>query len=457
MKFAQMVQSEPVQETIVPTMEAIAFQYNDPFLPQLEEVVKEYMELVKADTPEKVIEGNKDLKDRFSKLVMDRLGLNVYLITNSHLAATMPNVYVSHSAVVRDAMREYFKMDPSNSGQTLLNVKADGSKLGTVNFEKAKVTGWFSEQPVPVFINFIELMKMADFTSGEITAIIAHELGHDFEGVAQASRINSSNQVIADVVRYIGQKRKEADVTYVYRELRKLDPELEKETVDGLINGDTVVMGISAYRVVQGCVQSLSGSKVYDRTTYEALSDSFATRFGYGAQLATGLDKLINTPSRFVLNILMTYLTTAGFITLIVNLFQLLRRVAAGDATFNILIGIIQRAVGVYVIAKMNRVTTEDYVYDRDTDRFNRIRQNLIESLKNPAIDKATRVAVLEQIEAADKAMKNSKTLPNPVQIALMGVFASDRNAKTAIDGQKQIERLLANDLFIKSSKLQTK
>lgn len=444
----------------IPTLESIAFQKNDRFGPDLEAVMIKYQELVKQGTPARIIEADKDLKDEFSKIVKDRLGLTVYLITNSWLAATYPNAYVRHNAVLTTGAREYTDIDPSASGITSLLAKPDKFVMGTVNTEKAKVTGWLSEQPVPIFMNFIQLMEEADYSSAELTGICLHELGHIFDAAAMATRTNTTNQILSDVVRHIVDKRRGADVEYVYRELKSLDPTLEKETIAGLLSGEATVMGVSAYRLIQGTIRSLSGSSVYDRTSSEAMADSFATRFGYGTALVTGLERSDSTAMRILSDVGIQLMLGLGVVMLIKLLILVAQLVAAGTLGKALLLFIsAMYSYALKMILGFNqlRLSNDAYVYDKGIDRYERVRKNLMETIKDPAVDKDTKTALLLQLKSLEDIIKNRIDVPEIVQKLVSSIFASDRRASTSVAAQKQMETLIANDLFMAAAKLSAK
>lgn len=460
MKFANFIPSQPAQPVPLMTFESIAFQLNDDFGSKIEEIVDEYLKLIRENTPAKVIEANKELKDRMSRVVQQRLGLKIYLVTNSVDAVVYPNVYVQHSSVVRAKLREYYDNDMYSSGLTLMSSNEDGKILGTVDTQKARVTGWLSEQPVPMMINFIRLGSYGIKTSKEITAIILHELGHVFEGAAMATRVNSTNQILADAVKHSQDKGRKT-VEFVYRELSSIDPKLEKDTVEGLVSGNPVVMGVSAFRLIQGTVRSLSGSETYDQTSYESLSDSFAVRFGYAEPLATGLNRLYSHPSRMAMFYMNQILFVYMAISTVMSVHRLITAVMKKGmvnlthrALMAVVVALIQKLVLLSALVNSQRVTKEDMAYDDAKDRINRIRQNVIEQLKDPSIDNNTKLAALGQLAVIHDTMENIKEPPKVFQILLNKIFPADGRAASSIEAQKEMEKLIANDIFIQAEKL---
>lgn len=460
MKLADLQQKEfvPSVEPLKVSMESIAYQHNDPFGPLLESLFLEYMKLVDDGATAEQVEGNQELKKRFENAIYDRLGIKVVFICDKQLAACMPNVYVSHSAVLRDAMRKLIEPYGVMMGITELRSKASGDSLGTVNTEKAKITGWLGQQPIPLFMNFHELKNYKVWNSAELTAICLHELGHIFDSAAKAYTVNNANQIIQDVVKHITDKDRGGDIEYIYKELSKLDPELKKETVEGIKSGNAVVFGISAFRVIQGTVRSISGSKTYDKTSSEALADNFAVRFGYGEPLAVGLEKIMNDPSMVLMKAVIQALNTYAYIFIVKSLYFTLVAVAGGAALSVMgLYSLIFNIFGLYALTVANRHSTQDYEYDKNPDRMRRITNDLIGSLKDPHISKETKLSILEQIKTVNEVRSKVFEIPNLIQAALLLLFSSDRKSYASVKAQQQIESLLANQLFVQAAKLETK
>lgn len=443
-----------VYDVRIPTLESIAYQQNDSFGPDIEALCLRFMEKVKAGATSAQVDKEYALKEAFNKLVRSRIGVNAILYCDGLSAATFPNVYVDHSPIVREATRNYLSYDQGGKGAIKLKIQESGKNLGSVDPVKVKLTGWLSEQEVALYINFNALMAEADYSSAEITAIILHELGHDFEGAAMCARAVSTNLILSDVARHITDDRSGRQ-EYIYRELTKLDPELSKDTVAGLMNGNPVVMGVAAFRLAQGTFRNLSGSRLYSDTSYEALSDSFATRFGYGAALATGFQK---TSERYELfNIAKEVTATVIAIAVSWGLISLFASLMAGVWSLGVLGGIVMQGLTFRAIVRSNRTTNQDNVYDDDFDRIARVKRDLVNGLKSAKISSSEKKALLEQLQTVDKALEKSYNMPAPIRKLLNLVFVSDGRSQKSIEAQKQLEALVANDIFISASKLEQK
>lgn len=448
----------------VETMEAIDYQRNDKFGPELEAVVQEFVKIVKTNVSSKYIEGNKELKDRFNKVVLARTGINAYLITDKLLAATMSNIYSPNSILASKDLSEALSGEyNSMMGAGLLYNKPDGFKVGTVDYKNGRIGGWFSEQPVPVFVNFKQLVQMFRLTAPEITAVIMHELGHDFEGAAMVVKVNTSNQIISDAVVRASQMQPAEQQEYLYKEFSKLNKSVTREDIDGLQSDNPVVLGISAFRTIVASVKSLSGSERHDTTTYEALSDSFAVRFGYGEHLATGLDKLLNSGGRKFMQqyfaVLKAYLVFSVIWNIIkgIKMIYQLKKDGSNKVLKFVIGRIISWAFNLILVKKTfdtERESTRDMTYDLDKDRFIRIRNDMVNSLKDPEIDTKTRLAVLEQIKLLDTIVDKSDNFTGYLgKLALM-ISPSDKLVYNAIKAQQEVEKMIANDIFVTASKL---
>lgn len=436
----------------IPTLESIAYQRNDSFGTDIEAICLKFMEQVQAGASAAKIDAEYKLKEELTNLIKARLGLNVTLFCNGDAAATVANTYVAHSPVVREATRLFLNDDPHAKGGLALRSLPSGSSLGTVDTEKVKLTGWLSEQKLPLYINFNKLMNESEYSSAELTAIILHELGHGFMGAAMCARTVGVNLVISDVVKRLSQKSIGDPTEYVYKELSKIDGDLDKDTVDGIVNGDPVVRGVSLFRLTSGVFRTISGSKVYNDTNFEAISDSFAVRFGYGAALATGLEKLhevtSGTEKMYEIAKAYTFIAVAGI------MIWAMMSLITGVASLGAVIFTVARFELLRQLFNRGRITRSDLAYDADLDRMNRIRNDLINGLKSSSMDNGDKRAILEQIQVVDKAMMSVQNVPKPLRAFISSVMPSDARAMRSIDSQKKIESLIANDIFVSATKM---
>lgn len=440
------------------TMEGIAFQKDDIFGSQIEAIVQKYKDLVDAGLNQKAIASEKGLKTELEELVLRRLGLKVKLVTDSYLAATIPNVYVPHNSVINHDIRWLYEQLDNEVGQKQIRKLKDNVVLGNVNTETAKISGWFSQQTAPLFINFKTLFKSFDVTVPEVTAFILHELGHDWSAVEYSSAVNQTNRILSELARYISTDERK-DVDYIYRNVKEVYPDATRDIAEGLASGNSVVMSIANYRLIVGTVNTLMFDKAYDRTTFEASSDNFAARFGYGLEIVTGLEKLEKkypeyegSKERFkaqlivfsicaALTVLYTFIAYSGGAVAFLFLGPLLY----------LLIVVMALLVGA------QRTAGKDMTYDNIRDRYMRVRAQMVELIKDPTVDREAKLAILDQIKTIDLIIANKRVFTSFVEKFFRKVSVVDRKAFASIEAQQEIEQMIANNVFVAANRLALK
>lgn len=440
------------------TPESIAFQKNDSFGPQLEAVVSKYKDLVDAGANQKAIRAAKELKVELEAVIFRRLGLSVSLITDGYLAATIPNVFIPHNPMIQDVAREFFEVWGKGAQDKLEKLK-NNTIVGTVNTETATVSGWFSQQKAPLFVNFKALFSSYGLTVPQVVAVILHELGHDFNAVIFSANINTTNQIVADIARHITSSDRGGDVNYIYAKLKLIDRKASKDIAEALASGNRVVLSVGTFRLLNLITQSVMNNHVYDRTSFEATSDQFVSRFGYGAFLFQALEALQRDSSEYEQS-------KAAFAASAIALFMFgwLAWVYAlvalfGPVLLKIPFGLLSYGFGklCLIVLDANSVSGSDRTYDNLRDRYMRIRLQLVEMIKDPDIDRAAKTTLLEEIKLLDIAISQKKVFDNPITKMLLLVSSKDQRAEANIKLQRDIESLLANEMFVAANELQVK
>lgn len=451
-------QQNDIYDAKLVTMESIAFQNNDTFGPRLEEVISKFKALVDSGVKKRVVNDAKELRSEIEDIISSRLNIKIELITNSYLAATIPNVYVPHNPVIREDIRFIFEQLDNAGGQNLLEKLKNKTVVGSVDTKSARVSGWFSQQVCPVFIDFYSFFNDYKMTVPEVTAILLHELGHVFKGIIFCANINTTNQVLSDIARNIN-KPGYSDIKYVYTKLKSIDPLTTHEIAQGLCSGNKVIMNISAYRVFVGVTKSLMNDGAYDKTTYEALSDQFCTRFGYGLPLVTGLEKLENTYSEYQESVelyqdlsdllIKTCLISLGcfMMTLIPNIIVKIFGVILGTG-FSLL---------AKVLIDTQRPSIKDMTYDNIRDRYMRIRNQIVELIKDPDLTSDVKTSLLNEITAVDLIIEDKKVFKSSIEKLASFIIPSDRKTVVSIQQQREIEDMIANDIFVSAQRLSLK
>lgn len=438
----------------IPNMSSFALEMievqNDNFgkdLEALHTVLKEI--IIKNNIRAKDVAELKVIND-IKKLVHTRLGLNVRFITNSIIAAVMP-FYPGPNHVF---MHKMFKGDLMVPDQKAFIKKNEGKK-GSVDLKKAKVSGTFSEYEVKMYMNYIDLFKELKASPAEATAILLHELGHAFYSCSYSDRIDTTNQILSDIATNLTGK-KDLTTEIVYKEITKLNPNVTEAYIDEIVNGNRVIAGPKLAKVIFEGFHHQLKDETYDRTSFEAMADNFAGRFGYGRPLITGLEKLghlYQSPDYYTSMRMSMYWGQIILLTV-------LTIAVIGLVGFTIPAVIISSLIITFFIYAWGEAN-KDYTYDDTKFRFNRVKQDMINQLKpllekDDGASKAQIKQLLDNIEDAQRAMDEVKPFSLLFSTFSNFVFPSNRKARQSVKEQQLIESLAANDLFIKAASLKT-
>ena len=387
-----------------------------------------------------------DEAKKIEELVYKRLGMKIKLVTHTMLAAILPFYSNKNHIFVDEFFRGNFVI---GSQDKILAKSAD--KKGYVDLRNAKLGGVFSEYINPVYMNFKDLFEYYNLTASEVVGVLLHELGHGFEICEYSDRMDTNNQIIADVSKRIAEK-KDNDLEYVFREVQKIDKNYTLQQTEDLVNGNRIIGSVRWFQLIVKAaghdVSKQSSNSKYDETSFETLADNFANRFGYGRHLIVGLNKLYEkgwypqkSKSAFIFTQIieiMSFVIFCGlsavsgpFLMVFFGLVAFLKIATAGEAM-------------------------KDYTYDELKIRYARVRNDMVEFLKDPNLDKKQVQSVLASIKVTDKIISetnNHKFLFNHMANFF---FSGSRAANKAINEQRLIEELVANDLFVKSAELRS-
>jgi len=389
-----------------------------------------------------------------TKLVYTRLKAKIEIVVNSNLAAVMPFYSNRHHVFINKMWRGNFSIKEQTH---FLETMTD--RKGYVDLENAKLGGFFSMYTHKVFMNFEELFRNVGMDAAEATAVFLHELGHLFGACVYSDRIDTNNQIMMAVAEHVATKNREVNLTYVYTEIKKVHPKVSEEELDKLCSGNRIIAGYQWYRFVlkanglEGISQNASkqGEEVYDNTSFEALADNFATRFGYGAELISALDKL--GAAFGDINKSLGWITLHQFMIAIYYSAAIIIGMLMFISAPISLVGLL----GIFVIFAITYSGAEhnkSYTYDDLKIRYVRIRHQLVEHLKNFRLPKEEAEDVLAAIEFADSSIKDTYQYRTMIEVVANFVFSNSQNTRDAKSEQRLIEDLAHNDFFIRSAQL---
>lgn len=426
-------------------LELISFQ-NDDFGARLEIVMTELHKKIRDNVypAGENIRRTQEVK-QLEQMTKERLGLTVSIETNEHLAAIIPFYPNRHHIF----LSEFWRGNISLRDQNRILDRKD-VQHGTVNTDKARLTGIFSEYVNETFMHFRDLVKYYDLTPPEMTAVYLHELGHGWDGCEYADRLESNNQVIAEVFRHITDRGDKTDMKYVYKELRKVNEEITEKEIDSLVNGNKVIAGYTWFKVCVGGVNSQMSNKTYDKTSFEAASDSFANRFGYGRAIVTALEKL-HKDQRFFMSsktgAVVGYIGSAIANCAILGL--ILTLIGAGSVLVAVYLSFF-----LAISLRMSGSDLKDLTYDELKVRYGRIRNDMIEFLKRSNTPDEKMKEIILSIKEVDSIMETIGTGRTFLGDVADIMFSGASQASRSIKEQQLLENMISNDLFLASSEL---
>jgi hypothetical protein len=419
-------------------LEAIAFQSNHKGK-QIELLINQ----LRAKTYNaKQAQNSSEIK-ALQKSIHDLFGLKAKLIVDTDiLAAIELSVIKSNHIFFDQEVRHWFK-DDLNKVKKKVKSHVDSS---TVDLKNAYISGIFSTIELPVYLSWNSLINNSNYSDAEITAILLHELGHGFTTFEYYSRFVATNQALAIVANTLLHKENTKEYQYVLKEVGKEFLNDETRFSDLVEVKDTKVVIPYIFSTIIKETKSEMGTLYYDRVACEFLADNFVARLQYGKEIVSGLDKLhpgfMPEKSPWMQIVFdLSGLLMAFSITVVVT---------GGLNIFALVLSIFWA----WSFMEGGKIQNYDFTYDRLKIRYTRVKEQMIQDLKRDKFDPATIAQKIKDIDAVNEIVKQTY-ITNSWNIRLMKfLLPGQRKAHAALQMQRDLEELTANDLFVKSAQL---
>jgi hypothetical protein len=403
-----------------------------------------FKELVLAITELKK-EKAKEIKDSdkaalISTIIKNYTGFNNITVNvgDDGPAIVLPNVN-KNNVLVNDFMKDYTN---SSDGLRLIN-EAGGVLKGKVNLKTGKVSGVFADLPATLHLN-ADLLKDPSFSVEEHAAMTLHEVGHLETYCEYMARTVTTNQALAGLSRGLMNAKTPDEREMLLVSVKKA---LKLESLDAVAlakeNNNTAVELVVVTNITVDAADEI-GANIYDYNTWEYLSDQYATRNGAGVHLVTALDKL----HRRYGNI--SYRSTAGYLAMEgLKAALIIGGILAASSGF--LLPKIAMTLGIVFIAMDGM---GDGTYDRPGVRLKRIRNDIVEALKDKKLKPEEGAQLTDDLLAIDEVLSH---INDREQLfgKLWNLFS--KNARKRMQQEKlakELEGIATNDLFVQSAKL---
>jgi hypothetical protein len=442
------------------SLETIDFQTDD-FPKRLENIFKEIEiqceGINRIDSDEQYnsyfTEFNKRLKD----CVEQRIGIKIYFICSAVdiMQSKYPSWYLNSPINFLDIkklnLRDVLEMrkthSKANNKKIIIDTKKAYIKGDLINITESQ-NGYHKILYSPVI-----LMKDLKITPKEMAAGVLHEIGHIFTYYEYMNRLETTNEILADIASNLSNKQDKRE--YVFVELLQ-NKVIGQKDYDYLIkNSGTFLLGNNLFSIVYKNLSSQLPNTVYSKTMNETLADAFATRFGMGREIITFLDK---TGDESTLSSLIWLfwgsIADLSWLSMTISLISLAIETSGGFIFQAPMLYLI--SIWMIVIAFFMTDSKKDWTYDTILYRYKRIRNQTVEYLKNPNLDKKDIKNTLENLEAMDTIINNTYGYKSFLTTIFNFIFSNNRNIGNDIEYQRLLEQLSSNDLFISSAKFRT-
>lgn len=319
---------------------------------------------------------------------------------------------------------------------------------GGIDYKRGMVNGVFSEVIADIHLPALDIHGHTSFSVEELTAIYLHEVGHSFTYFEYLSRTITTNQILSGVSKALDGSNTPEQREIVLREVAK-QVNLANTDIDSLSKTtDKKVIEIVLLEGMRRGYASETGYDIYDIVSSEMLADQYAVRMGAGRYIVTGLDKLYKKYSNISYRSSVEYF----FIEATKVTFIIAATVTAG---FALQASVILYLAALTMISADASGTGMAARYDTVGRRFERVRADLVEQLKNKKLNKDVRDGLIDDIAVIDKIMAGIKDRRQWFGVLYDSITTNRRKNRDMKVLQYELERLVANDLFITASKFE--
>ena len=423
-------------------MEAIGFQG-----PEVANKLAAYLTDIMQERTGKEADASKARKDMI-KYLKDTTGMKLDITFDTDMAPCTLPFHINPDTILGHKTLKDFYVEESNATMKRLKEVKNRSHI---DLDKGRVSGIFSEYETPIYMGYYALRSLR-MTPREIAAILAHEVGHCLVAYEMAFRAVRTNQILAAASKAAagGDKGQYEYVLKTAEEVLDLKSGMFdeiKETKDQK-TVMTVIMGKAERKTHD---DSLMGNTTYDITTFEALADNYAARLGLGKELVTGLEKLYREFGAA------EFSSGARIAATMLDIYSVVSMIGAVIVMgSNPIMGALY--LGLNMLGLYARLDGRDHnnVYDKLTIRFKRVKEQIIQYLKDKSLPAADVKRSLESVAHIEKTIAQISEYKGFLPAIFNMVDPASRAVNSARDIQQNLEAMVANDMYLKAAALRT-
>ena len=423
-------------------MEAIGFQG-----PEVANKLAAYLTDIMQERTGKEADASKARKDMI-KYLKDTTGMKLDITFDTDMAPCTLPFHINPDTILGYKTLKDFYVEESNATMKRLKEVKNRSHI---DLDKGRVSGIFSEYETPIYMGYYAIRSMR-LTPREIAAILAHEVGHCLVAYEMAFRAVRTNQILAAASKAAagGDKGQYEYVLKTAEEVLDLKSGMFdeiKETKDQK-TVMTVIMGKAERKTHD---DSLMGNTTYDITTFEALADNYAARLGLGKELVTGLEKLYREFGAA------EFSSVARIAATMLDIYSVVSMIGAVIAMgSNPIMGALYLGLNMWGLYARLDGRDHNNVYDKLTIRFKRVKEQIIQYLKDKSLPAADVKRSLESVAHIEKTIAQISEYKGFLPAIFNMVDPASRAVNSARDIQQNLEAMVANDMYLKAAALRT-
>lgn len=355
---------------------------------------------------------------------------------------------------------EYYKKNDTIDSMLGRGYEVLNNTLSTtgikVDLDKGKIFGLGNDYHQLVMVDFSYILDEYKLSARECLACIFHEIGHTFTYYKQLDSVYSNMTTLLDTIKeeyLVKNSSPRETITIAYNKISGNKKDIDDKPTEEVI--------IDLGRIILTPDTNVTSKEV------ESQSDVFASRYGFGEELATALFKMVGDKTRpksvvsNIFAIMLMIVSTALWIYLLIVSIILMSSILlypigyilliCNNILFDAIMGSSYATTSWGSSDPFSRYDSGDY--DSMYDRISRIKQQIIASLKVSTLSNNDIKAIIRQLDGLSKlteSMKHNK----PLFARLKALLGSKKMTK--LDTHYIVEALFNSDLIIASARLKT-
>jgi hypothetical protein len=356
---------------------------------------------------------------------------------------------------------EYYKKNDTIDSMLGRGYEVLNNTLSTtgikVDLDRGKIFGISKDFYQLVLVDFAYVLDTYKLTARECLACIMHEIGHTFTYYQQLGSVYANMTTLLDTIKeeyLVRNSSARETITLAYNKISKNNKDIDDKPTEEVI--------IDLGRIILTPDTNVTSKEV------ESKSDVFAARYGFGEELATALVKMVGGTDRSksvisnIFAIMLMIVATAIWIYLMVVSVIMMSTLVLYPFGYillicsNMLFDVVMNSD--YATTSWGGIPNDFSRYDSGDydsmyDRINRIKQQIIATLKVSELSNNEIKAIIRQLDSLSKLTESLKH-NKPLFAKIKTLFGSKKMYK--LDTHYIVEALFNSDLIIASARLKT-